>query len=42
MLHIAQHIEEVEQAIIAEVKNGSTLKAARQKLGYHSLQSKEK
>ena len=42
VLHIAQHIEEVEQAIIAEVKNGSTLKAARQKLGYHSLQSKEK
>lgn len=39
---IAKHIEEVEQKIIAEVKNGSTLKAAREKLGYHNLQSKNK
>ena len=41
ILGIAKHIEEVEQAIIAEVKKGSTLKDARKKLGYHSLQSKE-
>ncbi len=41
VLKTAQHIEEVEQKIIAEVKAGSTLKAAREKLGYHSLQSKE-
>lgn len=41
VLAVAQHIEEVEQKIIAEVKSGSTLKAAREKLGYHSLQSKE-
>ena len=41
VLAVAQHIEEVEQKIIAEVKAGSTLKAAREKLGYHSLQSKE-
>lgn len=40
VLEIAQHIEEVEQKIIAEVKNGSNLKDARKKLGYHSLQSK--
>lgn len=41
VLSLAKHIEEVEQKIIAEVKNGSTLKEARKKLGYHSLQSKE-
>lgn len=41
VLETARHIEEVEQAIIAEVKAGSTLKAAREKLGYHHLQSKE-
>ena len=40
ILGIAKHIEEVEQKIIAEVKSGSTLKEARAKLGYHSLQSK--
>lgn len=40
ILTLAQHIEAVEQKIIAEVKNGSTLKAAREKLGYHHLQSK--
>ena len=38
---IAEGIEKTEQAIIAEVKNGSTLKAARAKLGYHHLQTKE-
>ncbi len=40
VLSIAQHIEEVEQQIIAEVKKGSSLKEARKKLGYHKLQSK--
>ncbi|ERK57655.1 demethylmenaquinone methyltransferase [Gemella bergeri ATCC 700627] len=42
VLEIAKHIEEVEQNIIAEVKNGSTLKVARERLGYHNLQSKNK
>lgn len=41
VLTIAQNIEAVEQKIIAEVKNGSSLKDARKKLGYHKLQSKE-
>ena len=41
VLALARHIEEVEQQIIAEVKSGSPLKAAREKLGYHKLQSKE-
>ena len=41
VLGIAKHIEETEQKIISEVKNGSTLKDARKKLGYHSLQTKE-
>ena len=41
VLEIAKGIEETEQKIIAEVKNGSTLKQARAKLGYHHLQSKE-
>lgn len=41
ILKIAKTIEETEQKIIAEVKNGSTLKAAREKLGYHHLQSRE-
>lgn len=40
ILHLAQHIEVVEQKIIAEVTAGSTLKAARAKEGYHHLQSK--
>lgn len=38
---IAESIEKTEQAIIAEVKNGSTLKKARAKLGYHHLQTHE-
>jgi Demethylmenaquinone methyltransferase len=37
----AKMIEETEQKIIAEVRGGSTLKAAREKLGYHHLQTKE-
>ena len=41
VLEVARKIEATEQAIIAEVKKGSTLKAAREKLGYHTLQSKE-
>lgn len=40
ILKQAKHIEEIEQKIIAEVKKGSSLKAAREKLGYHHLQSK--
>lgn len=36
---IAESIEAVEQEIIREVQNGSTLKTARAKLGYHSLQT---
>ncbi len=38
---IAEKIERTEQAIIAEVKNGLTLKEARAKLGYHHLQTRE-
>lgn len=34
ILKQAKHIEEIEQKIIAEVKKGSSLKAAREKLGY--------
>lgn len=41
-LEIAEGIEEKEQLIIAEVKKGNTLKAAREKLGYHHLQTKER
>lgn len=41
VLKIAQNIEATEQKIIAEVKCGSSLKDAREKLGYHHLQSKE-
>ena len=40
ILQIAKHIEEVEQQILAEVEKGSSLKEARNKLGYHSLQTK--
>ena len=40
VLQIAEGIEETEQKIIAEVRSGSTLKAAREKLGYHHLQTK--
>lgn len=38
---IAENIENVEQAIIAEVKKGTSLKEARAKLGYHKLQTRE-
>lgn len=42
VLQIAEGIEETEQKIIAEVRSGSTLKAAREKLGYHHLQTKNR
>lgn len=38
---IAENIEKTEQAILAEVRNGSSLKDARAKLGYHHLQTHE-
>ncbi len=38
---IAEGVEAAEQAIIQEVKNGASLKDARAKLGYHSLQTKQ-
>ncbi len=38
---VAENIEATEQKIINEVRNGSTLKAAREALGYHHLQTKE-
>lgn len=41
VLEIAEEIEKTEQAIIEEVKKGSTLKSARKKFGYHHLQTKE-
>lgn len=40
VLEIAEGIENTEQKIIAEVKNGSMLRTARAKLGYHHLQTK--
>lgn len=41
VLEKAKTIEDTEQKIIAAVKAGSTLKEARAKLHYHTLQSKE-
>ncbi len=38
---IAENIEKTEQAILAEVRKGSSLKDARAKLGYHHLQTHE-
>lgn len=40
VLEIAEGIDETEKKIVEEVKKGSTLKAAREKLNYHHLQSK--
>lgn len=40
ILEMAENIEKTEQKIIEEVRNGSTLKAARKKYGYHNLQTK--
>jgi 4-hydroxy-4-methyl-2-oxoglutarate aldolase len=37
---IAEHIEQVEQEIIAAVRSGSSLQAARAEHGYHALQSR--
>lgn len=39
-LEIAENIEVAEQAIIGEVNKGLSLKEAREKLGYHKLQTK--
>lgn len=41
VLEKAEAIESVESKIVAAVKDGSTLKEARQKLHYHTLQSKQ-
>lgn len=41
VLKRAKLIEETEQKIIAEVRKGSSLKDARAKLHYHTLQTKE-
>ena len=38
---IAESIEEKEQKIIEQVKSGHSLKEAREKLGYHHLQTKD-
>ena len=38
---IAENIEKTEQAILAEIRKGSSLKDARAKLGYHHLQTHE-
>lgn len=40
VLKSAEAIEDTERKIIEEVKNGSTLKDARKKWGYHHLQTK--
>ncbi|WP_125588169.1 RraA family protein [Companilactobacillus jidongensis] len=42
ILEIAKGIQRKEQEIIQLVKNGSTLKEARAKMGYFHLQSKQK
>ncbi len=41
VLALAKSIEDTEQKIIAGVKAGSSLREAREQLGYHHLQSKE-
>lgn len=41
VVSLAESIEETEQKIIAEVKNGSSLRDARKKLNYHHLQTAE-
>ncbi len=42
VITIAEEIEEKEKLILAEIDKGSSLKEARAKLGYHSLQTREK
>ncbi len=41
VLRLAEEIEEAESAIRAKVKDGMRLDQAREKLGYHSLQTKQ-
>lgn len=41
VLKIAQEIESAENQIIAYIQSGSTLKDARKKTGYHTLQTRE-
>ncbi|WP_282929048.1 RraA family protein [Anaerococcus sp. Marseille-Q7828] len=41
VLEIANSIHEKESQIEAAIKNGSSLKEAREKFGYHKLQTKE-
>ena len=40
VLKIAEQINETENAILKAIENNSTLKAAREKAGYHHLQTK--
>ena len=37
----AEHIERIEVGIVAAVRAGSTLRAARETFGYHSLQTRQ-
>lgn len=39
VLKVAKNIENVEQSIVARVKNGMALKEARRQTGYHKLQT---
>lgn len=41
VLGIAQRIDDVEDAIVAAVRDGATLAAARAQHGYHSLQTRK-
>ena len=37
----AEHIERIEAGIAAAARAGSTLRAARERLGYHTLQTRQ-
>ena len=37
----AEHIERIEAGIVAAARAGSTLRAARETLGYHTLQTRQ-
>ena len=41
VIETAERIEQVEQDIVAAVRDGSTLRAARADLGYHDLQRRQ-
>lgn len=41
VLDVARRIEEVEQAIVDDVREGATLAGARARHGYHSLQARK-